>query len=226
MNKPMYWWLIALVWGWLITRGVLAQEPIGFAEPQNGAVLSGVVPIRVQGDLTSVTRYELEFTYAPNTADTWFLLASGESLPVDGILTLWDTTQISDGNYQLRLWVYLAGQETAQETRLGSVRVQNDSPIVPTDTPATPTPATPTPPRATPLPRTPNPTAPSVTNIPPVDPFSSSELSQQAGSALWHGILIAVIGFGLFGLYVPLRTLIRPWWRVWWRKVLLDWKKR
>ncbi|HUN24041.1 MAG TPA: hypothetical protein PK299_13010, partial [Anaerolineales bacterium] len=197
-------------------------------EPQNGAVLNGIVPIRVQGALTAVTRYELEFTYAPNATDTWFLLTSGENLPADGILTLWDTTQISDGNYQLRLNVYLAGQELAQETRVGSVRVQNDSPIVPTETPAVSTPAavTPTPPHATLPPRTANPTAPSVTRVPPQMQISPSELTQQAGSALWRGMLIALLGFGLFGLYVPLRTLIRPWWRVWWRKILLDWRKR
>jgi hypothetical protein len=119
---------------------------------------------------------QLDFTYASNPAGTWFILQTFSQPAPDSALYTWNTTSITDGDYLLRLQVFLADGTTQEATV--PVTIQNDSlpatptPILPTATPETifggqiPTPfllaASPTPtdiPRPTPTPLPANPIA-------------------------------------------------------------------
>lgn len=119
--------------------------------PLGGEALQG--SIAVEGS-TGENIQSAELSYAYEDGNDWFLLFQ-TSTPVDGVFSWWDTTLISDGDYQLRLVViYKDGVQT--ETIVHGLRVRNYSlvetatPALQTETPqmtemaATPT-ATPTP---------------------------------------------------------------------------------
>ena len=88
-------------------RPVAAQGRLPSFHPKQGDVLQGVVTIRGSSNETGFLSAEVDFAYAGDTTGTWFLIATG-SQPVDSnILASWDTTTITDGNYNLRLRVTL-----------------------------------------------------------------------------------------------------------------------
>ena len=64
----------------------------------------------------------------------WFNIKTSDKNPPDGLLGVWDTSSISDGNYRLRLTVYYK-DSTKAEYFADEIRVRNYSPIE-TDTPA------------------------------------------------------------------------------------------
>jgi hypothetical protein len=95
--------------------------------PNSGAALRGVVPILGTTGVPGFRSAEISFAYAAEPADTWFLIASANEPVTDGQLTLWDTTTITDGDYTLRLRVFLDDGSTmdAFVTGLG---IRNDAP--------------------------------------------------------------------------------------------------
>ena len=123
---------------------------------------------------TSVPNFlsaELDFSYASAPTETWFPLQTLSQPVFDLPLYTWDTTNITDGNYILRLRVFL-GDGTFQEVTV-PITIQNDAQPTPTPAPTAtpqeetilvPTPfllaSSPTPtdvPRATPTPLPTNP---------------------------------------------------------------------
>lgn len=88
----------------------LAQAP-GYAEitsPADGQPLEGLVSIEGSADHPSFVRYDLAFSYEPNPTDTWFPIGEPVSTRArQAALGLWDTTQLTQGIYQLRLRVFL-----------------------------------------------------------------------------------------------------------------------
>jgi hypothetical protein len=123
----------------------------------------GNIEVSVNTAVEGFVSAELLFGYTNNPTNTWFLISQSDAPIENGVLTNWDTTVISDGNYDLKLTVSL--QDSTQiSTVIPGVRVRNYSPIEPD----TPTPITPTltqVPGDTPMPTiTPTPT---ITPIPP-----------------------------------------------------------
>ena len=97
-------------------------------------MLQGVVTIRGSSNETGFLSAEVDFTYAGDTTGTWFLIAT-DSQPVDSsTLATWDTTTITDGDYNLRLRVILS-DGTHLDVIIPNLRVRNYTPI------ETPTPA-------------------------------------------------------------------------------------
>jgi hypothetical protein len=96
--------------------------------PQAQTTLNGVVTLEGSATHPAFLSYSLAFAYDPNPTETWFPL--GEALEIEvsqDRLGLWDTTQISDGLYQLKLTVLLEdGSRLESITR--ALRVSNDSP--------------------------------------------------------------------------------------------------
>lgn len=187
-----------------------APQSAAILSPLPGQALQGVVPIVVDTPVEGFEALELAFAYANDPTDTWFPIFQG-SQPVTGeALTQWDTGQISDGVYTLRLTVRLVdgSQQTAQAAGL---RVRNYTAIE-SDTP---TPVTPSPtllPQDTPIPSaTPTPTGtprpPTSTSLPPNPAILSRA---QVLSSVLQGGLAVVGGFALAGLYGMLRRLRRP----------------
>jgi hypothetical protein len=180
-----------------------AQTP-GYAEitsPASGEVISGVVTISGTADHPWFVGYDLSFAYDPNPTDTWFPVGEPLHSPVsDGRLALWDTTSISDGEYQLRLRVWLQ-DGSAMLAQVTALRVRNRTPVETATTGPAAAPAgtpTPVPPTATP-----NPT-PTVSQI--------GRAGGQVSSAFASGVMTAVALLGSLGVYSFMRTVIRPRW--------------
>lgn len=185
---------------------LLAQAPaIAITSPAPGAALHGEVTITGTTDVPGFASSQLDFSYASNPADTWFTLQTSAQPVTDSALALWDTTLITDGDYILRLRVFLT-DGALQEVTV-PVRVQNDAPI-PTPSPLVtstpgrldaqlPTPfliaASPTPtstPRATPTPL-------------PTNPASLNQTAIFSG--LGRGALVILALFAFVGLILRFR---------------------
>ncbi|NWG34931.1 MAG: hypothetical protein HXY42_10835 [Chloroflexi bacterium] len=162
---------------------LLTQSPaIAITSPAFGAALRGEVTISGTTDVPGFVSSQLDFSYASNPTDTWFTLQTSTQPVTNTALAVWNTALVTDGDYILRLRVFLT-DGTFQEVTV-PLRVQNDTPIPPTPTPTVvsssnkpdvqlPTPfliaASPTPtstPRPTPTPLPTNPASLSQTAIP------------------------------------------------------------
>jgi len=109
---------------------IAAQDatPVAITHPAEGDVLSGEVVITGTTDVPGFVSSQLEFSYASNSTDTWFALQSSSQPEVDSALAVWNTSLITDGDYKLRLRVYM-GEETFDDV-IVQVKVQNDMPIL------------------------------------------------------------------------------------------------
>ncbi len=128
-GKYLVAWLAAA----LIVSPV-AQVP-GFAEilePGNGQAVSGIITIFGTASHPAFESYDLAFSFDPDPTETWFPIGEALDTPVsDGRLGIWDTTEITDGVYRLRLRVNVEGAP-AFEAVVGGIRVRN---YTPTETP-------------------------------------------------------------------------------------------
>ncbi len=176
--------------------------PVSVLSPQAGQAVQGVVPVTAYTQVDGFLSSELYFGYSADTTGTWFLIARQDTRLDGALFASWDTTTITDGNYNLRLVVTIQDQ-TPIIYLVEALRVRNYSPVE-TDTP-TPSPTsqpgnlptqTPSPlPTLTPLPPTPTPlpTNPAVLN--------GGRFGRSAGA----GILGALAAFLLLGLYLAVR---------------------
>jgi hypothetical protein len=165
--------------------------------PLPGAALQGSVTVSGFTDLPDFQSAEVSFSYMSSQPESWFLIKQLLAPDKEGPLTVWDTTTIADGNYRLRLQVFLTTGKMV-ETSISSLRVRNYSavetntptslnaqaatrpPLPPTSIPLTSTP------RSTPTPLRPNPAQVQPSNL--VD-------------SLGLGVGITVLLFILLALY-------------------------
>ncbi len=164
--------LMMALWGFLAAFRFAPQQktpPVVFDSPEDNQAVQGRVPVRLKGALEVVREVSLDFAYAQEP-DVWFPLARRRGLPADGLLAVWDTTTLTDGDYLLRL--RYVTQEGATYTVQIKLRVRNYTPVetaTPSPTPTlapgstarptlTPT-STPTPSPVPPTPLPPNPAA-------------------------------------------------------------------
>ena len=187
---------------------VVTQNPQIIA-PKPGQALQGNIPVVVDTTFQKFQSVELTFAYANNPTKTWFLIYQGLQPVSNGPLAAWDTSLITDGDYNLRMVItFLDGSQ--QTVEVAGLRVRNYSPVE-TDTPM---PATPTSPPATaeaPIPtitptHLPSALPPAATPLPP----NPAELQQQD---VWFNAgkgALAIVGlFALAGLYQTVRSLGR-----------------
>lgn len=137
-----------------------AQAP-GYADissPVDGQAIQGLFTIEGSASHPFFESYDLAFAYQNDPTQTWFMIADPVTQPVaNGPLALWDTSGLTDGNYRLRLRVFL-NNGNILPVIIENVRVRNYSavetsppgaaPALATSTPVVPTPT----PRPTPLP--------------------------------------------------------------------------
>lgn len=125
------------------TQPAAAQAPtispsIFIQSPREGQALQGIETIegKIRGE--GFTSGKLSFSYAADGPETWFFIADIMPETEEGSQTSvkveWDTTQITDGNYNLRLVAEYEGKATIFEL-IPNLRVRNHSPIE-TSTPA------------------------------------------------------------------------------------------
>ena len=192
--------------------------------PLEASGATGIVPITGAATHPQFTRYELAFSYTPNPTDTWFPISPRGTAPVvNEVLVRWDTSQISDGLYTLRLRVFY-GDGAFLEAFVGNVRVQNATPtpaVGPGTEPAGPSPTPLVPATATQpiivLPPTSTPRATTVavqpgdgnTGAPPPADTGPRFSTGLIGVAFAAGVRLTLISFLLLAAYVSLRAALR-----------------
>jgi hypothetical protein len=203
-------WLCA---GWIALTLILPQHAVAQSEttiritvPASGDVVLGFVNIMGTSAVDGFFASELSFAYASDTTNTWFLIYGTDSPVTEGLLAVWDTTLVTDGDYDLRLRVTMQ-DGTLIETFVTDLRIRNQTP---TETP-TPEPTfTPEPfdtPSATLLPPTPQP-APTSTRRPTptfLPPNPVAVTPSEIYSSLRRGILLILVSFIIVGILLRLR---------------------
>ena len=244
--------ILAAIGAALIAAPVRLPAALGtatIADPQPGQALRGVVLIRGTAQQPAFDHYEVSFSYEPNPTADWFAIEAAGASPVqNGQLASWDTTQIADGAYQLRLRVFsndggaplefvTAGLAVANSVPLPAASATSPATAVAT-VPTTEAPAPTTTPAvasstavATAVSIAPAPavstailTAISTVVSPVVSPAGSAQspTSSPYLLALGRGAVAAIAGFVALGVYGLLRPVVRPTWRRFKRSVSAD----
>jgi hypothetical protein len=126
---------------------VLADGDVAILSPSTGESVKGRVEVSGYIKASNTSGFDLEFADDQSDTPGWYLINSGEKLAADGMLGVWDTTQITDGNYQLRLTVRL-NDGSASTAIIRGLRVRNYTAVeAVTVNPQNNTPAPPTPTR-------------------------------------------------------------------------------
>jgi len=92
--------------------------------PKEGDVLQGIVEIIGSTTANGFQSSEIVFAFQGSEPMTWFLIQQSTEPVQDGVLAQWDTTVISDGDYQLRVIVNLINGQK-EEVRIKGLRVRN-----------------------------------------------------------------------------------------------------
>ena len=104
---------------------------VAITSPATGDVLRGQVNIIGSTNAPDFVSAQLDFAYATDSTGTWFPIQPLSQAVVDSPLYTWDTTSITDGDYILRLRVFVA-DGSFQEVTV-PVKLQNDViPVTPT----------------------------------------------------------------------------------------------
>src|SRR5215216_7764751 len=120
---------------------IAAQDSsaVAIRSPAPNDILRGPINIIGSTNLPDFISAQLDFSYVSSPADTWFPIQALSQPVFDSPLYTWDTTTITDGDYILRLRVFVA-DGSFQEVTV-PVKLQNDTApttptvIVPTSTP-------------------------------------------------------------------------------------------
>ncbi len=139
----------------LLLLFLLFQDPAAsIASPQTGAIVRGQVEILGTMNVANFASAEFAFGYIVPEGGAWFTIQTFPQPKVDSPLVVWDTTSVTDGDYNLRLRVYMQ-DGSLQDVVVTGLKIRNDSPeptatpvefaqptslsAISTDIPATPT---------------------------------------------------------------------------------------
>lgn len=190
--------LVAIV----MPSSAVAQAP-GYADvtrPQPGEAIFGLITIEGSAAHPSFVYYEISFAYQPNPSDTWFPIMQPIQTPItDGRLGIWDTTGITDGNYQLRLIVWLENGKSL-EAVVSDLRIRNTTP---TETPAATKPA---------ALLSPSPVIPADTPLPTQIPSSSNIGLSRVLRAFFIGGIVCLVGLLSLGGFIIVRRFLQFHW--------------
>jgi hypothetical protein len=199
--------------------------------PTNNAVVQGTIQITGSADYPSFQFYIVEVSPEPITGDQWQIVGVIHEQPViNGVLETWNTSQVPDGSYTLRLRVVrLDGNYSEGFSQ--QVVVANAQPI-PTDTPTpaadsaeptrpptvTPTALPPTPTIVIEQPIVDTPTPRAIPTTPPLedpDESDSSLIPTVSGfsvsplrDACFYGGGLMLVVFLFFGFLSALRQIV------------------
>ena len=192
--------LVCLYLSWLVVSPAHAYAQFAFqvtiTSPHSGEGVQGIVSVRGTAAVDGFIEYQLEFSLSENLIETWFIITKSSQAVEEDILGEWDTSNLTDGNYRLRLVV----QREKEEPIIifaERIRVRNYTPIE-TNTPGpSPTafPGQTAAPTETPVPATP-------TSL----PANRAELtSGQISASFITGIGATLLLFLFVGLYSALK---------------------
>jgi hypothetical protein len=87
---------------------------VSWSYPQDGDGISGQVELKGTVNIDNLGYYKIEYT--PVGQDTWVTIMAGRNTVVDAPLGgLWNSGDLTPGDYKLRLVVYTSKQETLPE---------------------------------------------------------------------------------------------------------------
>lgn len=121
-------WLFLIVSLFLLGMQTPPQAEPRLLSPQPGSAVQGSITIQGSTDVPDFQYAELSFSYSAGQNESWFLIQQLRTPAKAGPLAVWDTTTIADGNYRLRLQVFLTDGKIL-ETILAGLRVRNYSKI-------------------------------------------------------------------------------------------------
>jgi len=180
--------------------------PVAIVSPAAGEALRGQVNIVGSTNVPDFVSAQLDFAYASDGTGTWFPLQTLSQSVFDSPLYTWDTTTITDGDYILRLRVFIA-DGSAQEVTV-PITVQNDvAPITPTVPVPTTTPESVTVLIPTPFLLAASPTPTDLPHPTPT-PFPTNPVSLDTSTilvSLGRGALVILGVFAIAGLIVRIR---------------------
>ena len=112
--------LIASVFLFASLARPLVSIDAEITSPREGDVLKGSVEIIGTAAGENFDSAELAYAYADSEAPSWFVI-EGVSQPMNvATLAIWDTTQISDGDYQLKLTLTYSDGKKEEDVVAGS----------------------------------------------------------------------------------------------------------
>ena len=186
----------------IMPSSAVAQAP-GYADvtrPQPGEAIFGLITIEGSAAHPSFVYYDISFAYQPNPSDTWFPIMQPIQTPItDGRLGIWDTTGITDGNYQLRLIVWLENGKSL-EAVVNDLRIRNTTP---TETPVATKPA---------ALLSPSPVIPADTPLPTQIPSSSNIGLSRVLRAFFIGGIVCLVGLLSLGGFIIVRRSLQFHW--------------
>lgn len=210
--KPIFLFLLLISgWAWLAawfspTSSAQQAGAAAIQSPRPGEALQGVLAILGSTQVDGFVSAELAFAYSRDTSGTWFSLAQSQKPVENGFLASWDTTTITDSNYELRLTVRLQ-DGSSQVVQVSGLRVRNYTSVETPTPPAQPSAAASPAVTATlTLTPTPTPVRPTPTRL-ATNPAKMLPGDIQNGF-LWGG-LAAFSFFAVLGIYLGLQSLIR-----------------
>lgn len=203
MRRKIHWF-VSLLLGWVLTAPGVVEAQFAFEvridSPQTGEAVQGVIPVNGSAAVDGFISYQLAFSHRDDATETWFVIANSNDVITGGILGEWDTSNITDGTYQLRLIVQRENEDPIV-VLIEGLRVRNYTPIE-TETPGptqTAAPGETAVPSKTPLPITP-------TDL----PMNQAELSaREIRASFSAGTLGAIFVFLVLGIYAALRRRMR-----------------
>ena len=117
------WILILILWLFPILGQVQSGETPEITSPLPGQALQGVVVVNGHTALKNFQSTEVSYSYT--SGSSWFLISQSRNAVEDGRLAVWDTTTITDGDYKLRVQVFLSSGSMVE--KIIQVRVRNYS---------------------------------------------------------------------------------------------------
>lgn len=193
----------------LILALFFQESTVSITSPQADATLRGLVEIQGRMDTPNFASAELAFTFNASASDpaaSWFVVQTFPQPITNPVLAAWDTTAVTDGEYALRLRVFLQ-DGSFQEAVIPNLKVRNDEPL-PTSTPT----ATEAVFNFQPLNETPvvsaQATSMPVITYPTSTPLSANPASLTAVSIVtifWQSALAILVLFAFFSLVLRLR---------------------
>lgn len=128
--------IMVLLWMSSVASAQTPSTSVVIISPMAGEVLQGVVMVTGSNMVDGFMSAEISFAYAEDVTGTWFRLAQSQQPVTGGTLAIWDTSVVTDGNYNLRLHVDLI-DGALSEVIVQDLQVRN---YTPTEVPATSTP--------------------------------------------------------------------------------------
>lgn len=176
---------------------------VSITSPKSGDILRGQIEIQGIMEIPSFASADLAFSYASDSGDTWFSIQTFSQPIQNSTLAIWDTTSLTDGDYNLRLRVFLQ-EGTFQDVIVTDLKIRNQELPTPTATNA-PLPEFR---NETPTPRTIEPTQQSVLSLPSATPLPANPASITTDSiynVFAQSALVVLILFILFTFIIRFR---------------------